>query len=267
MEDCFLGILLENKLKTRTDMASKSLSLIVPAYRDEKTIVTQIKKLSSVLLEIVSDFEIILVVDGFNDKTFERSKKIKNLNLRVFGYKKNHGKGYAIKYGVKRAKKQIIGFIDSGTDLDPREISIMLDIMDWNNADIVVGSKLHPESKIKYPFWRKILSWGYRALTKILFGFNVKDTQVGLKIYRKKVAKDIFSKIIVKRFAFDVEVLAVASKLGYKKIYEAPVKINFKGANSITSSNFWRIVFWMLWDTAAVFYRLRIIHYYDNTNK
>jgi len=70
--------------------------------------------------------------------------------------------------------------------------------MEWNNADIVVGSKLHPESKVNYPIQRKILSWGYRTLTHTLFGFNVKDTQVGFKIFRKKVAKEVFSRIIVK---------------------------------------------------------------------
>jgi hypothetical protein len=77
------------------------------------------------------------------------------------------------------------------------------------------------------------------------------------------VAKDVFAKIIVKRFAFDIEVLAVAYKLGYTKIYEAPIKLNFNRASSITSAGFWKVIFWMLWDTAAVFYRLKIIHYYD----
>jgi len=96
-----------------------------------------------------------------------------------------------------------------------------------------------------------------------LFGFKVKDTQVGLKIFRKKIAKDVFSRIVVKKFSFDIEVLAAAYKLGYHKIYEAPVKLNFKGASSITSKSFWNIILWMLWDTAAVFYRLRILNYYD----
>lgn len=248
-------------------MTTKSVSLIIPAYKEEKTIIKQIKILDSVLSKISTNYEIIIVVDGFNDDTYKNAKKIKLPNLKVLGYEKNMGKGYAIKYGVKEAKKDIIGFIDSGMDLDPTEISLMIDIMQWNKADIVIGSKLHPESKVKYPIWRKILSWGYRILTRVLFGFKVRDTQVGLKIFKKKAAKEIFSKIIIKRFAFDIEVLTVAYKLGYKKIYEAPVKLNFNKASSITSSNFWKIIFWMLWDTVAVFYRLRIIKYYDKFNK
>ena len=245
------------------------LSFVVPAYKQEKTIVDDIKNLDKVLDLLVLKHEIIVVVDGFLDKTYEKIKnqeqKIKN--LRVLGYGDNRGKGFAIKLGVMEARGDVIGFIDAGMDLESSEISIMLDIMDWNNADIVLGSKLHPESKVDYPVARKILSWGYRTITHILFGYSVKDTQVGLKLFKRKAAKDVFSKIIVKKFAFDIEVLAVAHKLGYARIYEAPVKINFKGVSSITSKSFWNVIFWMLWDTAAVFYRLKILHYYDNKRK
>ncbi len=241
----------------------KLLSLIIPAYKQEKTIVKDIKNIDEILSSLSFPHELIVVVDGFLDKTYKKAKTVKSHSIKVLGYKKNRGKGFAIKYGVGDARGDVIGFIDAGMDLDPTEISIMLDIMDWNKADIVLGSKLHPESKINYPVARKILSWGYRSLTHLLFGFKVKDTQVGLKLFKRKVAKDVFFRIIVKKFAFDIEVLAVSYKLGYTKIYEAPVKLNFRGVSSVTSASFWNIIFWMLWDTAAVFYRLKILHYYD----
>lgn len=243
----------------------KLLSLVVPAYKQEKTIIKDLERLSKVLSTLPFKYEIIVVVDGFLDKTYDILKGLrpKIKDLRVFGYEKNIGKGSAIKFGVEKAKGDIIGFIDAGMDLDPQEISIMLDLMNWNKADIILGSKLHPESKVNYPMSRKILSWGYRTLTHILFGFSVKDTQVGFKIYKRKVAKETFSRIIVKKFAFDVELLAVAYNLGYTKIYEAPIKLDFSHASSITSTNFWKIILQMLWDTAAVFYRLKILHYYD----
>jgi len=247
-------------------MNIKLLSLIVPAYKQEKTITKDLERLSKVLSTLPYKYEIILVVDGFLDKTYENAKSVKNKKIRIYGYKKNKGKGFAIKYGILKAKGDIIGFIDAGMDLDPVEIPMMINIMDWNQADIVIGSKLHPDSKVRYPFSRKILSWGYRTVTRNLFGFNVRDTQVGLKFFKKKAAKDIFKRIIVKRFAFDVEVLTVAYKLGYSKIYEAPVRLNFSGASTISSKNFWAVVFRMLWDTAAVFYRLKILKYYDKRN-
>ena len=242
---------------------NKLLSLIIPAYKQEEVIISDIKNLHKVLSVLSIQHELIVVVDGLLDRTLDKAKSVRISNLRIFGYKENKGKGYAIKYGVEKAKGDIIGFIDSGMDLDPSEISIMLDIMSWNDADIVVGSKLHPDSKVNYPFVRKVLSWGYRTLTHALFGFKVKDTQVGLKIFKKEVAKKVFSKIIVKSFAFDIEVLAVAYKFGYVKIYESPIKLTFRGKSSITSISFWSIIFWMLWDTAAVFYRLRFLSYYD----
>jgi glycosyltransferase involved in cell wall biosynthesis len=250
-------------------MNVKLISLVVPAYKQEKTIVKDLRNLDKVLSTLPCKHEIIVVVDGFVDKTYDILRDLRpNIkDLKVTGYKENRGKGAAIKFGVEKAKGDVIGFIDAGMDIDPSEISLMLDLMDWNKADIVVGSKLHPESKVNYPIWRKILSWGYRTLTHVLFGFSVKDTQVGFKIFRGKVAKDVFSRIIVKRFAFDIEVLTVAYKLGYHKIYEAPIKLNFRGANSITSRGFWKTIFWMLWDTAAVFYRLRITRYYDKKSK
>ncbi len=241
----------------------KLLSLVVPAYKQENTIIKDIKALTKALSAFPFKQEIIVVVDGFVDKTFQKANSVKSTNVIVLGYESNKGKGFALKLGVEKAKGDIIGFIDAGMDLDPSEISIMLDIMEWNNADIVVGSKLHPESKVNYPLPRKILSWGYRTLTHLLFGFKVKDTQVGLKLFKRRVAKEVFSKIIVKKFAFDIEVLAVAYKLGYTKIYEAPVKLSFKGVSSITSKSFWSVIFWMLWDTAAVLYRLKILRHYD----
>lgn len=242
------------------------LSLIVPAYKQEKTIVKDIKNLDKVLSSLSIKHEILIVVDGYLDRTHERAQLLKSKSVKIFGYRKNKGKGFAIKHGVRKAKGDTIGFIDAGMDLDPTEISIMIDIMIWNDADIVMGSKLHPESKVNYPKARKILSWGYRKVTHILFGFKVKDTQVGFKIFKRKVARRVFSRVIVKRFAFDIEVLAVAHKLGYTKIFEAPIMLNFRGAGTITSKNFWNIVFWMLWDTAAVFYRLKILRYYDKKN-
>lgn len=242
-------------------MADNFLSLVVPAYKQEKTILKDVKALDKSLSSISLSYEIIIVVDGYVDKTYQRVSRIKNNKIKVIGYEDNRGKGFAIKTGVVAAKGDIIGFMDSGMDLDPNEISIMLGIMQWNKADIVVGSKLHPDSVVDYPVSRKILSWGYRIIIKTLFNLSVKDTQVGLKLFKKKVAKDVFPRIVVKAFAFDVEVLAVARMLGYEKIHEAPVKLRFK-QGSVTSTNFWKISFRTLWDTLAIYYRMNILHYY-----
>jgi len=132
----------------------------------------------------------------------------------------------------------------------------------------VIGSKRHPDSKIEYPIIRRILSWGYQQLTKALFGLNIRDTQVGMKIYRRKVLEDVLPRLLVKHFAFDIEILAVAYHLGYQKIYEAPVEINlFSGKSSISWKKVSPVVFNMLNDTFAVFYRLRLQRYYNDVSK
>ena len=244
-------------------MKIKLISMVVPAYKQEKTIVEDVRRIEKALSELPYEHEIIVVVDGFMDKTMQRLKNASNIDINALGYETNAGKGFAVKYGVERARGDIIGFIDAGMDLNPTEISLMIDMMQFHKADIIIGSKLHPDSKVKYPMWRKIISWGYRTYAHILFGYAIRDTQVGLKIFRRPVAKKIFKKIVVKRYAFDIEVLAVAQRLGYKKIVEAPIKLDFRSATGITSSNFWIAILSMFWETLAVFYRLKIIHYYD----
>lgn len=241
----------------------KFLSLVVPAYKQEKTIAKDLENLNIILTTLPFDYEIIVVVDGFVDKTFEKAKQVSGGKIKVLGYEKNQGKGHAVKYGMLEARGDVIGFIDSGMDIDATGIAILLDWLVWKNADIIVGSKMHPESKVEYPLIRRILTRGYREFTHLMFGFSIRDTQVGIKFFRREVVRAVFPKIIVKAFAFDIEVLAVANFLGFDKIYEGPVKLNFNNESSITSKSFWKVIFLMLWDTLAVFYRLRIIHYYN----
>lgn len=240
----------------------KLLSVVVPAYKQEKTIVRDIRNIERALKELRYKYEIIIVVDGLVDNTYRKAMKLASSNVKIVAYEKNQGKGHATRYGMMHAKGNVIGFIDAGMDIHPAGFKMLLSHMEWYNADVIVGSKLHPVSRVNYPFWRKICSWGYRLMTATLFGFKVRDTQVGIKFFKRKVVKDILPRLLVKRYAFDIEILAVAYALGYHRIYEAPVEINFK-KNTITSFSLWKIISYMLWDTSAVFYRLKFLHYYQ----
>lgn len=243
------------------------LSIIVPSFKQEKTIKKDIENIKNTLDSLPYDYKIIVVIDGKLDKTAERLKSIKSSRLKVVELENNNGKGFAVRKGIEKANGDIIGYIDAGMDIDPAGIEMLVNHMVWYDADIIVGSKLHPVSHVEYPFYRKILSWGYRTLTRLLFGFKVRDTQVGLKLFKYNVAKDVFSRSLVKTFAFDVEVLALAYALGYKKIYEAPIRLNFRGNSSITSSRFWKIILQMTVDTLGIYYRLKIRQYYKKSNK
>lgn len=214
--------------------------------------------------------ELICVVDGNIDATFKKAFGFakKSKNVRVIGYDTNKGKGYAIRFGMAESKGDIVGFIDAGMDLNPNGLFMLLEHFEWYNADIIVGSKRHPVSKVFYPWQRKILSLGYQFLVFLLFGLKVRDTQVGMKFFKREVLEKVLPRLLVKAFAFDVEMLAVANYLKYSRIYEAPVELRLKFGDTsvLTSQRFVRTVIAMLIDTLAIFYRLRILNYYSDRN-
>jgi len=90
-----------------------------------------------------------------------------------------------------------------------------------------------------------------------------------MKFFRREVLEKVLPRLLVKAFAFDIEILAVANSLGYNRIFEAPVEINLKfgGTSTVTNKKFLKTVFLMVWDTLAVFYRLRIIRFYSGKNR
>jgi glycosyltransferase involved in cell wall biosynthesis len=243
------------------------ISLIIPAYKQEKTIKKDLLRILSIMDQIRYKYEIIVVVDGFLDKTFENAKKVKSSKIHISGYEKNYGKGHAVRVGMSKAKGDIVAFIDSGMDLHPNGLSMLLEHFEWYNADIIVGSKRHPVSKVNYPFTRRIVSYVSQLYIRFLFGLNVRDTQVGMKFFRRKVIEDVLPRLLVKKFAFDIEILAVSYYLGYRRIYEAPIQLNFNFKNSGVSQNLFRAIVRTFWDTLAIFYRLKILRYYDNANR
>lgn len=253
-------------------MASLALSVIVPAFHQEKTIAQDLRRIKKVLDKLRYTSELICVVDGTSgDDTFRKALELADTEsgIKVVGYSSNKGKGNAVRYGMAKSKGQIIAFIDAGMDINPNGLSMMLEHFEWYNADVIVGSKRHPASKVNYPWQRRILSVGYQILCRILFGLRIKDTQVGLKCYRREVLEKVLPRLIVKTYAFDIEVLAVANYLGFKRIFEAPVEVHleFGKSSHLTSGKLWKYIWMMMVDTLAVFYRLRILRYYSEENK
>lgn len=244
------------------------ISVIIPAYKKEKTVTKSINHIYSVLQSLPYDYELIVVVDGKeNDATYQKARKLASHKIKIYGYKSNRGKGYALRYGMARSKGSIVGFIDGDGDLNPMGLHMLLLHFDWYNADIIVGSKWHPVSLVEYPWWRIIISRSYGLLVKLLFHLSVRDTQLGMKFYRREVLEHVLPRLLVKKFAFDVELLAVAHHLGYSRIYEAPVDMKWSDYESSISSGLFMSIWETLLDTLAVFYRLRILKYYDDGSK
>src|SRR3989344_6905895 len=241
------------------------LSIIVPAYKEERNIYKTIDEILKAHDILDYDYEVIVVVDGSPDKTAAEARRRHSKKVYVYEYPKNHGKGYALKFGVQKAQGEIITFVDAGGDFDPNQFDKCVKLMEIFDADFVIGSKRHPASKVNYPFLRRVYSWSYQKLIRVLFGINVTDTQTGLKFLKRKVARDVMPRVMVKRYAFDLEMLVIAHQLGYNRIFEAPVEMKFNdaGIGAATLPTMWR----MFADTMAIFYRARILHYYSKKDK
>lgn len=234
------------------------LSIVIPAYNENEIILETLKECIFSLNGVKP--ELIVVDDGSLDGTLEKVQKFakENRNVKVVTYGGNQGKGYAVKYGFQHATGDLVAFIDADLNLHPRQIITLMKYMEKYDVDVVVGSKRHPKSKVNYPFERRVLSDIYYIFVKTLFGIPVKDTQVGLKLYKREVLEDVLPKVMVKRYAFDIEILANAHRLGYK-IMESPVELKMSFGSHVNMKAIWN----MLVDTSAVFYRMKILKYYD----
>ncbi|MBU0957467.1 MAG: glycosyltransferase [Nanoarchaeota archaeon] len=231
------------------------ISVLMPMF-NEQDIVENTKVVEDEIKKTGLDYEIIIVDDCSTNDCYSKARSIPSKKVKVITYKPNNGKGYALMHGFKHSTGDYVMFIDSDLDLHPRTIHNFLEYLP--KYDIVIGSKRHPESKVHYPIARKILSRATQLAVKTLFNLNVKDTQVGLKLFKREVLEKVVPKILVKRWAFDLELLVVANKEKYK-IIERPIELNFKFSSTIKPQT----IFYSFLDMLAIFYRLKILRYYD----
>ena len=103
-------------------------------------------------------------------------------------------------------------------------------MMGNRNPDVLIGSKRHYNSQVDYGLVRRLMSFGLQVANRLLFGFIILDTQGGIKVFKRKVIKDILPLLHIKKFAIDIEILSLSQIKGYK-IIEAPVVVN-KSSNS-----------------------------------
>jgi len=234
------------------------LSVIVPAYREGPRIYKNLTRLVGELDKLETAYEIVVVSDGNTDATVREAMRVDSPAIKVFHYPMNVGKGFALSFGVDQSIGELVTFIDADMELDPANIRGFMDLMETTGCDAVIGSKRHPLSRVAYPRFRRLQSWVYQVLIRVLFNLNVRDTQTGLKLFRRDVLQESMPLLAIKKFAFDLELLVVARYLGYQKVCEAPIALEYQFETTVNLSAAWRV----LWDTAAIFYRLRILRYY-----
>ena len=238
-------------------MVQPELSFVIPAYNEERFIEDTLGKLDLVIKDRMLQYEVVVVDDGSQDKTYSRAKKYakKNAHVRVLRFLKNRGKGYAVRTGSMEALGDIVVFVDSDMEIDLRTIIEYVEALD--HGDIVIASKWHPESNVRIPLVRKILSRSFNVFVKILTNASLKDTQVGLKVMKRIAVDTIFPRLAVKRYAFDVELLAVANLYGLK-VVEMPVTLKLDAPFKVKEA------LRMFIDLLGIAYRLNVIHWYQH---
>jgi len=237
------------------------VSVVVPAFNEAALVVRCLHETVGALEELGCRYEVVLVDDGSRDGTADLARAAAELlpRVRVIGSEVNLGKGSALVRGASAALGDLVLFLDADLEVHPRQLDLLYATLAETGADVVIGSKLHPSSSIAYPRGRRALSLGYYLLVRALFRLPVHDTQTGLKLYRRDALVRVLPRLLVKRFAHDLEVLVNLHRLGYR-IVEAPVVVT-------RARPFPRIglgdVLHVAWDTAAVWYRAYVRRSYD----
>lgn len=246
----------EHSTALQTQLPKYTISVIIPVFNEESKISSVLAHIKNMLSETLLDYELIVINDGSTDNTEQVISEEEKLDKRVkvLSYKENRGKGHAVKMGVLNSKGDVVSILDGDLDISPSQIKNY--IKELEGCDLVIASKSHPLSIVSAPIVRKMLSRTFSIIVRVAVGIEIKDTQSGLKVGNGNALRKIFQIMLVKRYAFDVEMLAIATKLNLK-IKESPINITLDGSFNI------REIFKMFIDVLGISYRLRIIRFYQ----
>jgi len=207
-------------------MSEIHLSVIIPAYNEEKRLPRTLEEINNYLKKQNFEFEIIVVSDGSTDRTCEVVENLKSQipNLKLICEKINRGKGYGVKIGMLNARGKYRLFTDADNSTPISEIEKFWTEFE-KGADVVIASReikgaiLDPPQ----PLFRRFVGEVFKYLRKIIVGlWEIEDTQCGFKCFKGEIAEKIFPKAKIERFAFDPEILLIAKRIGFK-IKEVPV--------------------------------------------
>jgi len=230
------------------------VSIIMPAYNEGDCICKNIAEVSRQFGTVCEDYEVIVVDDGSIDGTRRLVETLPDHRIKLVSYNRNQGKGCAIRKGFSRVTGEFTFLVDSDAEIMGKDLLAYMEAL--QATDIVLGSKRHPLSTVRTPAIRRFLSLGFNIIERILTGVKATDTQAGFKGMQSRVLYRVMPLITAKKFAFDVEALAVASLLGFK-ITELPVSIDLSALVNV------KRVSRMTVDILGIAYRLRIRRWYQ----
>ncbi len=243
------------------DLQKFKLSIVVPVFNEARNLTKNLDTLLDEVEGYFPNFEVIVVSDGSTDGTDLELHSFRHPDVRPLILAENAGKGGAVRAGFSHASGDYILFIDGGMEIHPKEIRIFMGLMALYQVDIVIGSKRHPQSRVRYPWYRRILSSLYQILIHKLFDVDVTDTQVGIKLFRRDVVDAILPHLEIDRYGFDLELLSLAKLHGFGNVLEAPIRLDY----FLTNERFigtellhvFRVGFSLLKDTLILYWRIR----------
>lgn len=241
------------------------LSVVVPFYNPGDLLRPNLLNLVEALRCAGASFEVIAVSDGCTDGSPASIADLEPTVIRCLSLPRNAGKGAALRLGLAEGRGRYLGFIDADGDLDPAHWEPFLGLVKLYRPDVVMGSKLHTLSDIdaSQSSIRRLASWGYQTLVRVLFpSLPVRDTQVGIKVFRRELLMDVLPRTIEQRFVFDLELLVVARRLGYRRIMTAPITMRRNGVSTLRPRTVWV----MFADTVKLACRLHLRHSYDTVH-
>jgi len=202
------------------------LSIIIPAYNEELRISSTLERLHNYLTANSWEYEIIVVDDGSSDNTAAVVEKFsrKYESIKLIRYPENAGKGYAIRTGVLSSRGSLLLMCDADMSTPIEEIEKLLPFL-REGYDIAIGSRALAESDlmVRQPWYRELMGRIFNIFVKIMVMKGLNDTQCGFKLFNGDISRRLFEKGFIDGFSFDVEVLFLAGKGGYK-IKEVPIK-------------------------------------------
>lgn len=236
------------------EIKQQKLSVLLPHY-NEKNIIANINIIVSLLKKWNWNFEIIVSDDGSSDSDLIMQGYTSIKELKIVQSFRNYGKGRALVTAYEESVGEYILFLDSDLELSLEHLPYFMKQMLDTNVDIVIGSKEAKGSQLEYPFIRKFFSFVYATIIKILFGMPVKDTQTGIKLFKRKALESTLPYLLVKRFAFDVELLALCHYQGFR-IASHPIVLQYTRSEDLGRMTIDTIIH-MFKDTLAIFWRLK----------